>query len=100
MNRQSTANRTVYGASGQPSQNSNALSLARLTEKKKEINAVTALETASLLCVKRLEAMGQDFNLMADSGEVFGQVLEQWSKMFEILQLLRMFTIREIMILF
>lgn len=69
MNRQSTANRTVYGASGQPSQNSNALSLARLTEKKKEINAVTALETASLLCVKRLEAMGQDFNLMADSGE-------------------------------
>lgn len=31
---------------------------------------------------------------------VFGQVLEQWSKMFEILQLLRMFTIREIMILF
>jgi hypothetical protein len=107
MIRQSVAaNRTVYGSSTQASQSNNSLVLSRLLEKKKEIEAVSALEAASQLCISRLEALSKDFDVMADTGGgmrlkrvfsivarlkiynlVFGQVLEHWPRMFEILQL-------------
>jgi len=74
---------------------------AKLLEKKKEYYAVAALERASTLFLERIEGLGEDCEVMADSGEgsllarrskaqsdalkVLGQVLAQWPKMFEIL---------------
>ncbi|EIW82568.1 hypothetical protein CONPUDRAFT_100864, partial [Coniophora puteana RWD-64-598 SS2] len=66
---------------------SNAASMTRLLEKKKEYEAVAALERASALFVKRMEGLGDDCELMADAGLVHGQVLEQWPQMFRILDL-------------
>jgi len=78
-----------------------AATLSKLTEKKKEYDAVSALERASALYLERLEALGDDYDVMADAGEgkalsshslqqlndfpVHGQVLAQWPKMFQIL---------------
>ncbi|KAF9528526.1 hypothetical protein CPB83DRAFT_766762 [Crepidotus variabilis] len=63
--------------------------LAKLTEKKKEYDAVAALERASALYLERIEALGEDCDIMSRAGEVHGQVLDQWPKMFQILSLFR-----------
>jgi len=65
----------------------NPAALARLQEKKKEFEAVAALERASAMFVKRIEGLGDDCDVMADAGAVHGQVLEQWPNMFRILSL-------------
>ncbi|KAH9830855.1 uncharacterized protein C8Q71DRAFT_716353 [Rhodofomes roseus] len=65
----------------------NAAAQARLLEKKKEYEAVAALERASVQFVRRIDELGDDFDVMADAGKVCGQVLEQWPNMFRILGL-------------
>ncbi|KAH9945689.1 hypothetical protein B0H21DRAFT_791554, partial [Amylocystis lapponica] len=65
----------------------NAAAAAKLLEKKKEFEAVAALERASDNFVKRIEELGDDFDVMAEAGRVHGQVLEQWPNMFRILGL-------------
>lgn len=80
---------------------------AKLLEKKKEYDALQALERSSEAYVRRMEAFDVDCNLMADSGKgeeyalmldllelmklgsrtVLGDVLAQWPEMFRILSL-------------
>ncbi|KAH9858544.1 hypothetical protein C2E23DRAFT_716740 [Lenzites betulinus] len=64
-----------------------AAATAKLLEKKKEYEAVAALERASAQFYKRIEDIGDDFDVIADAGIVHGQVLEQWPNMFRILSL-------------
>ncbi|KAI0661119.1 hypothetical protein C8Q70DRAFT_968789 [Cubamyces menziesii] len=64
-----------------------AAATAKLLEKKKEYEAVAALERASAQFLKRIEDLGEDFDVIADAGIVHGQVLEQWPNMFRILSL-------------
>jgi hypothetical protein len=52
------------GAQAPPS----ATLLARLTDKKKEIEAVEALQRASTLFLRRLEGLADDCEAMADAG--------------------------------
>ncbi len=85
-------------------------SLASLIQKKKEAEAVDALQRASVLFLQRLEGLGDDCEAMADAGAgkhaarctfrriiadsfsfaVLGDVLAQWPQMFRILGLFRM----------
>ncbi|KAH6914206.1 hypothetical protein BKA70DRAFT_1260725 [Coprinopsis sp. MPI-PUGE-AT-0042] len=76
----------AYGsrASQVPSSASSA-ALAKLIEKKKEFDAVSALERASTQYLERIQELADDCEMMADAGQVFGQVLEQWPRMFQIL---------------
>lgn len=80
-----------------------AAATAKLLEKKKEYEAVAALERASAQFLKRIEDIADDFDVIADAGigertvslgvawsrtrVVHGQVLEQWPNMFRILSL-------------
>ena len=41
---------------------------AKLLEKKKEFESIQALEKASAQFLKRIEALGNDFDVMADAG--------------------------------
>lgn len=50
-------------------QANNAASAHRLLEKKKEYEAVAALERASALFVKRIEALADDGQIIADAGQ-------------------------------
>ncbi|KAI0829896.1 hypothetical protein BC628DRAFT_1416893 [Trametes gibbosa] len=65
----------------------NAAANAKLLEMKKEYEAVAALERAGAHFLKRIEDIGDDFDVIADAGIVHGQVLEQWPNMFRILSL-------------
>ena len=47
----------------------NAAAQARLLEKKKEYEAVAALERASAQFVKRIDELADDFDVMADAGK-------------------------------
>jgi len=86
--RQSVApTRASHAASSINPQPPNLAAVARLQEKKKEFEAVAALERASAAFVKRIEGLGDDCDVMADAGLVHGQVLEQWPNMFRILGL-------------
>ncbi|KAI6147484.1 hypothetical protein BKA82DRAFT_139561 [Pisolithus tinctorius] len=69
------------------SQVTNAVAMNRLLEKKKEYDAVAALERVTTLFVNRIEGLADDCEVMADAGQVHGQVLEQWQNMFRILDL-------------
>jgi len=80
------ANRTSHAASLNSQANS-ATAASKLLEKKKEFDAVSALERASTLYLERIEGLGEDCDIMADAGRAHGQVLEQWPKMFQILNL-------------
>lgn len=51
-----------------PGSVSSAAAMAKLLEKKKEFEAVAALERASAQFVKRIEELGDDFDVMADAG--------------------------------
>ncbi|KAI0068849.1 hypothetical protein BV25DRAFT_1791349 [Artomyces pyxidatus] len=74
-------------ASHIPSQPPSAAALARLLEKKKELEAVSALARASALFLKRIEGLAEDCETMADAGHVHGQVLAQWPQMFRTLSM-------------
>lgn len=67
--------------------NAHAAANTKLLEKKKEYDAVSALERASTLYLQRIEGLAEDVDMMANAGEVHGQVLEQWPRMFQILTL-------------
>ena len=54
----------VPGSQAPPS----ATLLARLTDKKKEVEAVEALQRASSLFLRRLEGLADDCEAMADAG--------------------------------
>ncbi|KAH9993512.1 hypothetical protein BJV74DRAFT_770895 [Russula compacta] len=69
-----------------PPPSSTAL-LARLADKKKEFEAVDALQRASALFLRRLEGLADDCEVMAEAGIVHGQVLAQWPQMFRILNM-------------
>ncbi|THH13387.1 hypothetical protein EW146_g6820 [Bondarzewia mesenterica] len=82
MMRQSVASSRSSHVPGQPP---NATAMARLLEKKKEHEAVSAFERASGMFLKRIEGLADDCDIMADAGMVHGQVLAQWPQMFRIL---------------
>ncbi|KAG5729522.1 hypothetical protein E4T56_gene4602 [Termitomyces sp. T112] len=86
MRQSVTANRVSHGAFLNSQTNFTAAA-AKLLEKKKEYDAVSALERATALYLERIEGLSEDCNVMADAGEAHGQVLEQWPKMFRILSL-------------
>ncbi|KAG6829452.1 hypothetical protein H0H92_004512 [Tricholoma furcatifolium] len=68
--RQSVApNRASHGAFLNTQANSSAAA-AKLLEKKKEFDAVSALERASALYLERIEGLGEDCDIMADAGQV------------------------------
>lgn len=50
-------------------QSNNAAAMSRLQEKKKEFEAVAALERASALFLKRIEGLADDCEVMADAGQ-------------------------------
>ncbi|KAJ2916312.1 hypothetical protein MD484_g4084, partial [Candolleomyces efflorescens] len=72
-------------ASHLPSAAPSVAAAAKLIEKKKEYDAVSALERASALYLERISALADDCEVMADAGEAHGQVLAQWPRMFEVL---------------
>jgi hypothetical protein len=102
MRQSVAANRASHGATLNSQANS-AAAAVKLLEKKKEFDAVSALERASALYLERIEGLGEDCDIMADAGQgktfasllsvrltlfpAHGQVLEQWPKMFQILSL-------------
>jgi DASH complex subunit DAD2 len=66
--RQSVAPTRAPHAVSSVNQPPNPAALARLQEKKKEFEAVAALEKASAMFVKRIEGLGDDCDVMADAG--------------------------------
>ena len=50
-------------------QGSSSAAFSKLIEKKKEYDSVSALERASALYLARIEALGEEFNVMANAGE-------------------------------
>lgn len=67
--RQSVAvNRTSYAAP-LASQINSAAASAKLLEKKKEYDAVAALERASTLYLERIQGLAEDCQTMADAGQ-------------------------------
>lgn len=67
--RPSVAPNRVSQAHALASQANNPASVHRLLEKKKEYEAVVALERSSALFVKRIEALANDCEVMADAGQ-------------------------------
>jgi DASH complex subunit DAD2 len=106
MSRQSVAANRPSHAVGLNPVNS-AAAAAKFLEKKKEFDAVSALQRASTLYLQRIEGLADDCETMADAGKsngtritlhvllrnpsVHGEVLEQWPRMFQILNLFRTF---------
>ncbi|KAJ3775366.1 hypothetical protein FB446DRAFT_725580 [Lentinula raphanica] len=83
MRPSSIPNRSLYP---NPQTNSQA-TLLKLNEKKKEYEAVAALERTSSAFLERILGLADDCDVMAMAGEVHGQVSEQWPRMFHILSL-------------
>ncbi|KAJ7668447.1 hypothetical protein DFH06DRAFT_1181715 [Mycena polygramma] len=86
MSRQSVAATRPSHAPGLNAANS-AAAAAKFLEKKKEFDAVSALQRASALYLQRIEGLADDCETMADAGHIHGEVLEQWPRMFQILNL-------------
>ncbi|KAJ3933081.1 MAG: hypothetical protein NXY57DRAFT_892846 [Lentinula lateritia] len=86
MRPSSISNRTSYGMGSGPPTTSQA-ALLKLNEKKKEFDAVAALERTSSAYLERISGLADDCDVMALAGEVHGQVSEQWPRMFHILNL-------------
>ncbi|KAJ6602182.1 hypothetical protein B0H10DRAFT_1923434 [Mycena sp. CBHHK59/15] len=84
--RQSVAANRPSHAAGL-NQASSATAAAKFLEKKKEFDAVSALQRASALYLQRIEGLADDCETMADAGRIHGEVLEQWPRMFQILNL-------------
>ncbi|KAL0581809.1 hypothetical protein V5O48_000177 [Marasmius crinis-equi] len=106
MQRASTLGNRLSYAQGLTQQANPAATAAKLREKKKEYDGVAALDKASSLLLERINGMMEDCDVMANAGEgirvtsirlfkvilfplliVHGEVLEQWPKMFHILNL-------------
>ncbi|KAJ7188531.1 hypothetical protein C8R46DRAFT_1054976 [Mycena filopes] len=86
MSRQSVqANRPSHAPALNPV--NSAAAAAKFLEKKKEFDAVSALQRASALYLQRIEGLADDCETMADAGKIHGEVLEQWPRMFQILNL-------------
>jgi len=85
MMRQSMAPGRPSHAGSLASSAQNAAMNAKLAEKKKELEGLMALEQASAMLVKRMEAISDDCDVMGEAGIVCGQVLAQWPNMFRIL---------------
>ncbi|TFK91086.1 hypothetical protein K466DRAFT_483535, partial [Polyporus arcularius HHB13444] len=67
---------------------SSTAAVAKLAEKKKEFEAVAALERSSAQFVVRTEDLGDDFDINPGATlVVHGKVLQQWPDMFRILDL-------------
>jgi len=62
---------TRISQSGSLAQSNNTAAISRLQEKKKEFEAVAALERASALFLKRIEGLADDCDVMADAGQGF-----------------------------
>ena len=62
------ASMAVSRQSQLPGSVANAAAAAKLLEKKKEFEAVVALERASAQFLKQVEELGDDFDTMADAG--------------------------------
>ncbi|KAJ7287404.1 hypothetical protein C8J57DRAFT_1495853 [Mycena rebaudengoi] len=86
MSRQSVAANRPSHAVG-ANQTNSAAAAAKFIEKKKEFDAVSAFERASQLYLQRIEGLSEDCETMADAGKIHGEVLEQWPRMFQILNL-------------
>jgi hypothetical protein len=61
------SNRTSYAAGS--TQVPSAATASKLLEKKKEYDAVSALERACALFLERIEGLGEDCDIMADAGQ-------------------------------
>jgi DASH complex subunit DAD2 len=66
MRQSLAANRASHAA---PLLTNSAAAAAKLLEKKKEFDAVSALERASALYLERIEGIGEDCDIMADAGQ-------------------------------
>lgn len=66
--RPSVATNRVSHAASLTSQANSQAAAAKLLEKKKEFEAVSALEKASTLFLRRIEGLGEDCDIMADAG--------------------------------
>ncbi|EJD49552.1 hypothetical protein AURDEDRAFT_161109 [Auricularia subglabra TFB-10046 SS5] len=60
---------------------------AKLAEKKKEYEALAALERASAEFRQRLDALSAQGDIMADGVETLGEVLSNWPNMFKLVNL-------------
>lgn len=67
--RQSVAPNRISHAASLSSQISSAAAASKLLEKKKEFDAVSAFDRASALYLSRLEALGEECDIMAAAGE-------------------------------
>jgi DASH complex subunit DAD2 len=68
MRPSTTSTRASHAPGSQPPPPPSATLLARQADKKKEFDAVDALERASELFVRRLEGLADDSESMADAG--------------------------------
>ncbi|KAH9027356.1 hypothetical protein EDB84DRAFT_1250468, partial [Lactarius hengduanensis] len=55
----------------------------------KEAEAIDVLQRVSVLFLRRLKGLGDNYKVMADAGAMPGEVLAQWPQMFRILNLFR-----------
>lgn len=55
-------------AANRASVNAHPAAIAKLLEKKKEYDAVSALERASALYLQRIDGFAEDLDVMADAG--------------------------------
>jgi hypothetical protein len=67
--RQSVATNRVSHTASLTSQANSQAAAAKLLEKKKEFEFVSALEKASTLFLRQIEGIGEDCDIMADAGE-------------------------------
>ncbi len=56
-------------AANRASVNAHPAAIAKLLEKKKEYDAVSALERASALYLQRIDGLAEDLDVMADAGQ-------------------------------
>jgi len=62
-------------------------SIHRYLEKKKELEAIIALESASADFASRFQALQSDMDVVAEAANVHGSVLAHWPHMFNLVRL-------------
>ncbi|KAF9792532.1 hypothetical protein BJ322DRAFT_53694 [Thelephora terrestris] len=82
MHRQSIASRSQFG---QSSAQSAATQVLR--NKKKEYEAISALEQSCAELISTLEDMATDLNTTAEATIAIGKAMEHWTEMFQILSI-------------
>ncbi len=68
MRPSTTSTRASHAPGSQPPPPPSTTSLARLADKRKEFEAVDALQRAGALFLRRLEGLADDCEVMADAG--------------------------------